>query len=489
MIVAAVTAAALLLWWGVAASQPPPLWQPAEMTIGGVWDVFYDAHAPHWRIILAAVAAAILLGAGVALLDQVIASRSRRSSAHVQARPLAPKNIMAATRGVFAGPVTVTVLIPAHNEETSLPATLASLAAQTQRPDRIIVVADNCTDRTAEVARAAGAEVFTSQGNTEKKGGALNQALRRLLPGQGDNDVVMVMDADTKLGPQFLAESVRRFTDDRALTAVGGLFYGEEGNGLIGQFQRNEYFRYSREIRRRRGRVFVLTGTASVFRPVALRAVADARGTQLPGRHGDVYDTAALTEDNELTIALKSLGALMVSPPECTVETELMPTWRMLWAQRLRWQRGALENLGAYGVTPQTARYWLQQLGIGYSVIALGSYLFLIAAMAFSMDTWIWFPFWLGLGAWFTIERIITAWGGGWRARILATTLFPELLFDMFLNVVYLKGIVDITAGRKATWKHLVRPADGAAALSTASERAGASSASGASPASEGTAR
>jgi cellulose synthase/poly-beta-1,6-N-acetylglucosamine synthase-like glycosyltransferase len=464
LIVAAVTGAALLLWWGVAASQPPPLWQPAEVSIAGVWDVFYDAHAPHWRVVLAAVAAAILLGAGVALVDRAIATRSRRASAHVRARPLAPKTIMAATRGVFAGPVTVTVLIPAHNEEASLPATLASLDAQALRPDRVIVVADNCTDRTAEIARAAGAEVFVTRGNTDKKGGALNQALRTLLPGLGDNDVVMVMDADTKLGGQFLAEAVRRFTDDRALVAVGGLFYGEEGHGLIGQFQRNEYIRYSREIRRRRGRVFVLTGTASVFRPVALRAVADARGTQLPGRHGDVYDTAALTEDNELTIALKSLGALMVSPPECTVETELMPTWRMLWAQRLRWQRGALENLGAYGVTPQTARYWFQQLGIGYSVIALGTYLFLIALMALSMDTWIWFPFWLGLGFWFTLERLVTAWGGGWRARILAACLFPELVFDMFLNVVYLKGIADITAGRKAAWKHLVRPGEAGAA-------------------------
>ena len=49
-----------------------------------------------------------------------------------------------------------------------------------------------------------------------------------------------------------------------------------------------------------------------------------------------------------------------------------MPTWRALWAQRLRWQRGALENLGAYGLRPQTFRYWVQQLGIGYGVIALG---------------------------------------------------------------------------------------------------------------------
>ncbi len=77
--------------------------------------------------------------------------------------------------------------------------------------------------------------------------------LADLLPTLGDNDVVMVMDADTALDQGFIAEAVRRFENDRALMAVGGIFYGEEGHGLLGQFQRNEYIRYSRQINRRRG--------------------------------------------------------------------------------------------------------------------------------------------------------------------------------------------------------------------------------------------
>src|SRR4029079_9751862 len=170
-----------------------------------------------------------------------------------------------------------------------------------------------------------------------------------------------------------------------------GLFYGEQGHGLIGQFQRNEYIRYARDMRRRRGRGFVWRWTASICRPAALRAVAEYRGTSLPGVHGDVYDTAALTEDNELTIALKSLGGLMASPNGCRVVTELMPTWRNLWTQRLRWQRGALENLGAYGPTPAMLRYWAQQLGIGYSVIALSSFWLLILLTALATDQWVWF--------------------------------------------------------------------------------------------------
>ena len=283
-----------------------------------------------------------------------------------------------------------------------------------------------------------------------------------MLPGLGDNDCVMVMDADTTLDAGFLQNAARRLEDDRALMAVGGLFYGEDGAGLIGQFQRNEYIRYQRDLKRRRGRVFVLTGTASVFRPRALRAVAAERGRSLPGVSGDVYDTVALTEDNELTIALKSLGALMISPPDCTVVTEVMPTWRALWAQRLRWQRGALENLGAYGLRPQTFRYWMQQLGIGYGVIALAAYLLLILLMVLATEVWVWFPFWLGVGGLFVLERVVTVWRGGWRARLLGLSLFPELLYAMFLNVVYVKGVWDMSWNRQADWKHVAQDGSGA---------------------------
>ncbi|WP_245530283.1 glycosyltransferase family 2 protein [Cellulomonas flavigena] len=451
---------AALLWYAVTSSDAGGR-PPERGTLLGIWDVFYDTQLPSPRVMLAAVAVAVLLAAGVALLEQRIANRSRRSS-DVLTDPLAPKIVMARTRGVYAGPVTVTVLIPAHNEQASLPATLASLLAQSHRPERVIVVADNCTDATVDVARAAGVEVVETVGNTRKKAGALNQVLAGLLPGQGDNDVVMVMDADTTLDAGFLAVAVARMTSDRALMAVGGLFYGEEGAGLLGQLQRNEYLRYGREMRRCRGRVLVLTGTASLFRPAALREVARLRGTALPGTRGDVYDTTALTEDNELTLALKSLGALMVSPEQCTVVTEVMPTWRALWAQRLRWQRGALENLGAYGTTPTTLRYWAQQLGIGYGVIALYSYLLLIALMLLSADGWVWFPFWMGLGVVFLAERVVTVWSGGWRARLLAVTLLPELCFDAFLDLVYVKGVLDISLGRTATWKHVVHTPTGA---------------------------
>ena len=88
----------------------------------------------------------------------------------------------------------------------------------------------------------------------------------------------------------------------------------------------------------------------------------------------------------------------MISPMQCRVITEVMPTWRALWRQRLRWQRGALENIGAYGLTRATLRYWLQQIGIGYGTIALNAYLLLMTITLLAADSFEFVWFWSAIG-------------------------------------------------------------------------------------------
>jgi cellulose synthase/poly-beta-1,6-N-acetylglucosamine synthase-like glycosyltransferase len=413
--------------------------------------LFYSWQAPPLFAVIAAIAigmTVVVAFVGLELRD-VNLSRRSHDKAH---KKLSPWVLMRSTKGVFHGEVTITALIPAHNEEKLIGATIQSLMNQDRKPDRIIVVADNCTDNTVEVAKSFGVEVFLSVDNDKKKAGALNQVLATILPGLGENDTVMIMDADTVLRQGFLSAAAKRFTDDRGLSAVGGLFFGEDVPGLLAQIQKNEYTRYSREIDRRRGRVFVLTGTASIFRARALRTIAEQRGHLLPGTKGQVYDTHALTEDNELTIALKSLGALMVSPSECMVETELMPTLGDLWRQRLRWQRGAMENIATYGVTSTTARYWSQQLGLAYSVFALWTYFLLIGLQLVSSDTWVWYPFWILTALIFIAEKVWTVRKSNWKAKLLAATLFIELIYDTYLGIIFVKGVIDMALKRPAHW-------------------------------------
>ena len=428
------------------------LTQPAaSLVILDSITLWYSWQAPPLFAVIAAIAVGMTVVVAFVGLELRDANLSRRSHDQTH-KKLSPWVLMHSTEGVFHGEVTVTVLIPAHNEEKLIGATIKSLMEQDRKPERIIVVADNCTDQTAEVAEALGVEVFKSVNNTDKKAGALNQALNVVLPNLGENDTVMIMDADTVLRQGFIKAAVTHFTDDRGLSAIGGLFFGEERRGLLAQIQKNEYTRYAREITRRKGLVFVLTGTASIFRARALRTVAEQRGQLLPGTAGQVYDTHALTEDNELTLALKSLGALMTSPKECMVETELMPNLPALWRQRLRWERGAMENIATYGITSTTARYWSQQLGLAYSVFALWTYFLLIVLQIVSSDTWIWYPFWIITALVFIVEKVWTVRKGDWKAKLLASTLVIELMYDTFLGLIFVKGMLDMALRREAHW-------------------------------------
>lgn len=379
--------------------------------------------------------------------------RGRAALAPVAARPARP--LVHSSTGVLVA------LLPAHDEEATLPAALDSLAHQTRRPDRIIVVADNCTDRTEEVARAAGAEVFTTVGNTAKKAGALNQALDELLPTLEGDDLVLVMDADSLLDDTFL-EVARGKLDGthplherhrRELGGVGGTFRGGPGGGLVGTFQRNEYARYARDVRRLKGKALVLTGTATVFPVRALRAVRLARiSGELPDKSGNggVYDTHVLTEDNELSLALMHLGYGIVAPVGCTLETEVMTSWSALAQQRARWKRGAVENVADYGLNRVTAPYWGRQVLSALGVLATFLYLStlawgLVAGLALR-------PFWLAASVVFILERVVSVRRRGWRQMLLAAPLVIEMVYDVFLQLVQAQALAQSLLRHERRW-------------------------------------
>lgn len=93
----------------------------------------------------------------------------------------------------------VAVLVPAHNESSGLLPTLADIKPQLHSGDLLLVVADNCTDNTAAVAAAAGADVVERNDPTRKgKGYALAFGLHKL--GLDPPSVVIVIDADCRVG-------------------------------------------------------------------------------------------------------------------------------------------------------------------------------------------------------------------------------------------------------------------------------------------------
>jgi biofilm PGA synthesis N-glycosyltransferase PgaC len=348
----------------------------------------------------------------------------------------------------------VTVLVPAHNEADAILETLESLRQQTRRPDRVIVVADNCTDATEQLAVGHGAEVISTVGNTDKKAGALNFALAGLLADADPDDLILVQDADSQLSADFIENAVQHLTSDEKLGAVGGVFRGGPGGGFVGHLQRNEYARYARDVKRLHGKCLVVTGTAALFRVQTIRDVSTARlnGSLPAGNgHGGVYDTSVLTEDNELSFALLTLGYRIASPSNCTLVTEVMPTWRELWAQRLRWKRGAVENCVQYGWTKVTRPYWGRQFLSMIGVVVTMAY-FASIGVAFGTGQGLHIhAFWMAVTAVFVIERVVTLRFRGWKHMLLAATMY-ETVIDLFLQAVHAKAYADAIFNKKKVW-------------------------------------
>lgn len=358
----------------------------------------------------------------------------------------------------------VIVLIPAHNEASSIRETISSLRRQTRPPDEIIVVSDNSSDATDDRSMLHGAKVLVTVRNGARKAGALNQALRQILPRLAREDLVLVMDADSQLAGDWIQCAVDALDRDPEIGGVSGTYTGEDGPGLLRQLQRNEFARASRLVRRRY-ELWVLSGTGTMFRAPVLREVARERGRRLPGTPGEYYDSSSITEDYEITLALKTLGYRCLCPPGCTAVTELMPTWQHLFQQRLRWQSGTLTALRRYGFTQATWTNWVRQAffygrycsQIACWVILISS---LIAHPGFSMPGWV-----LGMLLTIYLERVVTACAAGRRGVLIAALLLPEWWYGMFDGLYLFQALKHELTRRDVAWNHVVKDNPGHAAL------------------------
>lgn len=346
----------------------------------------------------------------------------------------------------------IVALLPAHNEGKTIVQAIEGLWSQSVPPEHIFVVADNCTDNTVELAEGAGAIVYATKDNVHKKAGALNQMLDFVLPHLSDSDVILIQDADSILDSEFI-EHAKPYVESPSYGAVGGVFRGEGGSGFVGHLQRNEYARYARDVRNLGGLCLVITGTAALFRVEVLRKVSEGRlNGSLPAGDGagGIYDTTVLTEDNEITFAVKTLGYKVISPRGCYLVTEIMPTWRDLWKQRLRWKRGAIENCLQYGLNKVTWRYWGRQaftlLGVIITALYLLTLVYSTATMSWNVQI-----VWMVVTGIFMVERAVTVQDLGWKQMLISLTLY-EIVIDFFLQAVHAKAFWDAFRKAERNW-------------------------------------
>ena len=344
----------------------------------------------------------------------------------------------------------VVAVIPAWNEAACIADTIDGLRHQTRPPDLIVVCANNCTDDTAAVARAAGVDVIDMPRNPDRKAGALNYAMETILPSLADRDRIFVQDADTVCVPRWL-ELANDVMDGDPRAVVSGRYACKNAHGLLGMYQRNEFARECRMIDRRGNRTHILVGTSTLLPVAMLREVIKARsaGTLPPGY---VYAPESLTEDFELSLAAKTLRWHTVSPHGCDAVTDVMPTVRMLWRQRIRWMRGGVEDLRRYGWTEVTSGFHIRRAWILFGLASMLLFYATLAATYAASGTVAMSLPWALLTLVFMIDRITGVRAEGRASMLFAALLIPEVIYNMFAQVVYVTALWKAFRGGTPTW-------------------------------------
>jgi 1,2-diacylglycerol 3-beta-glucosyltransferase len=269
---------------------------------------------------LLAVEAALALSTGY-LLGLLVAARGA-------ARP-------GAANGIPEGEgLRLTTLIPAHDEEPGIEATLAALARCEYPAERrrTIVIADNCNDRTAERARAAGAEVWERCDPSKRgKGHALIWAFERLDAEDPAGEGIVVLDADCVPSANLLgAIDLRLRSGARALQAdyvVGNPGASHAAALRFGAFALMNTVRF--QGKQQLGLSCGLVGTGMAFSRDLLR--------RRP------WTTTGLTEDEEYHMRLVLAGERAEFVADASVSSAMPTSLRGSSEQQARWEGGKLQ--------------------------------------------------------------------------------------------------------------------------------------------------
>ena len=230
-------------------------------------------------------------------------------------------------------------IVPAHNEEAVIKNLVDSLVAQEYPKELydIYVIADNCTDRTAEIAKAAGAIVLKRFDEAHKtKGHALNWFLKQKIEENADYDAFCVFDADNIVDKNFLKnmnkklcqgeEVVQGYRDiknptDSWISAGYAIFY----------WMMHRFYHLARY---NLGLSPLLNGTGFMVKFDIIKP--------------DGWQTVTLTEDIEFSLINIAQGRKLGWAVDAIVYDEQPTTFKQSWSQRSRWTVGHLQCMKNY---------------------------------------------------------------------------------------------------------------------------------------------
>ena len=236
----------------------------------------------------------------------------------------------------------VSVLIPAWNEEVGIRATIKSILNTKYPHLEIIVINDGSTDRTHDVVTQFIAQYHSTHRKSDTliqykcvpnggKARALNAALS-----MAQGDIIITIDSDSVMDPNAIKNMVKHFTDSRVVSVAGNVVIGNRRKP-IGLIQQLEYLYgfYFKRADSLLNAVYIVGGAAAAYRK---KIIVDLGG----------FDENIITEDIELSTRLQNHGYHVRYAADAIVYTEGPSDFGALCRQRLRWKFGRLLTFYKY---------------------------------------------------------------------------------------------------------------------------------------------
>lgn len=267
--------------------------------------------------ILVFFALVLLIPVLLLLIQILFAVVAKARSSNVIAQSLQPKP-------------SVGVLVPAHNEEQGLEVTLRAIFPQLSSQDQLVVIADNCTDNTADVAKSTGAMTLERFNEVYRgKGYALDFGMQHLK--LNPPEVVIIIDADCEVEPNFIEIVSKQCIARKRPVQANYVMYYPSTKGLKQQVA--EFAWLVKNTVRPLGYGFLglpcqLMGTGMAF------LWKDIVQCNLASGH--------LVEDMKLGLDLASIGSPTLYCPDTEVKSYFPTSEEGQATQRARWEHGHL---------------------------------------------------------------------------------------------------------------------------------------------------
>lgn len=335
----------------------------------------------------------------------------------------------------------VAILVPAHNEEIEIAETLQTLTAQKRPQDQLIVIADNCTDRTAEIARSMGVTVLERHDTLRRgKGYALDYGTTHLAA--DPPDVVIVVDADCQVQPG----TIEQLVDTVMATGrpVQATYLLQKPPQATAKHSVAAFAFTLKNLVRPLGLTHLrlpclLTGTGMAFPWAAIQAVSLASGH--------------IVEDMKVSVDLTIAGFAPLYCPEARVTGVLPQNSRAGESQRTRWEHGHLQAITTFVpvlIKSAIQRRNLDALGVALELSVPPLSLYVMSWLAISAITlfwgWIsghWFPGMIAIAAGACLAgTVFGAWAKFGRDDLSLRDLITVPMYILWKIPVYLKFLV-----------------------------------------------